>query len=243
MTADQDCNICNELWARRETQLSAALGRQDIRSAVLSSSRAYAVIPSLGPLVVGHSLVVTTNHHSSVFGSISSHQQVEELSNHLVQFSRLISSLDNAEVLCFEHGAAEGRLGRTLCSTCHAHLHLVPVATTICDRIIHRFESGWTPLKRLQDFRMAASRYAEHLAVMRLDSAGSLCSGWIGNAEALPSQFMRQVLAEELGLEEWDWKVSPNRSILERTLDLGYSVNTSILDGTQPFPSTLGPRA
>ena len=45
---------------------------------------------------------------------------------------------------------------------------------------------------------------------------------------ATPGQIarMRRLVGEELGIENWNWKVSSGASLLKATIDLGFSVNT-----------------
>ena len=71
------CTICDELRLVGRSRLAEALGDCRIHNAVLCSSRNYVIIPSIGPLAIGHALLVTRDHRKSIMHSTGTAQLLE----------------------------------------------------------------------------------------------------------------------------------------------------------------------
>ena len=65
---------------------------------------------------------------------------------------------------------------------------------------------------------------------------GRLHSGTIANGDGKPSQYMRMVCAQRLGLRTWDWKVDPRTKVIQQTLAIGFVPNQTVL-----FDATTAP--
>src|SRR6266849_5021862 len=140
------CSICDELRAESENRLSSALPGMNIWNAVLATTPSYALIPSVGPLVAGHSLIVSRAHSSNILAG-SSVQQRDEI-------RKLIAALENSlsdrrgpkpRLLRFEHGCNDASVNDVLCSTIHGHLHLVPLNAGTADLVVSDILEKNTP--------------------------------------------------------------------------------------------------
>jgi hypothetical protein len=222
------CPICAELNAEPGTRLSAALGDLSVRNAVLMDSAAFALIPSVGPLALGHSLLVTRTHQSSLFGSLTSvdYKQLQAL---ITRFSATIANrIDSSlEILSFEHGAMSTLPDKELCSTVHAHLHLVPMFDHVVSRIIKSVGGDSLDSLNLPTLSPIIEALTEYLLVFRVSPRGETSSPRIQDASQLPSQFMRRLVAEEMGIKNWNWKTSSDAFLLRETIGLGFQVNAS----------------
>ena len=204
MLETNECCLCAQIHGRAPDDLIAALlPEQPYARRVMYECDAFALVPSLGPLVPGHSLLCPKTHVRSfaelparldaVFTRVKSELQ-----------SRL-AALYDAEVHVFEHGVAAGGT-RTLCTVDHAHMHLVPLPRALADVTP---AGRWVPCEAsLSDLRARAAGqeyiyYESAAGERRLRAADT----------ELESQFMRKVIAERLGTPgRWDWRVDPEPS-------------------------------
>jgi diadenosine tetraphosphate (Ap4A) HIT family hydrolase len=169
----------------------------------MSESDGFAVIPSLGPLVPGHSLLCPRVHLRSISELPPDHER--EYQRAKAALRGRLSALYDADVHVFEHGMARGGR-RTLCTVEHAHVHFVPMppACTVelgPDPRWTRFDGSLKQLRRL-----AAGR--EYIAYEVADGEARMLAA--GESE-LESQYMRKVIARALGRpQEWDWRAKPD---------------------------------
>jgi ATP adenylyltransferase len=221
------CSICAELNAEPAGRLSAALGDQSIQNAVLMDSSEFVLIPSVGPLRLGHSLLVTKSHISNLLGSMTSdsYQQVQAV---FAEFkTKVVDQIDSRlQILGFEHGAMNSFPDKELCSTVHAHVHLVPMFDNAVSRVINSV--GGDPLDSLKPVALSPiiGDFPEYLLVFRTSGNKEIDYLTIRDASQLPSQFMRRLVGDELGIKNWNWKISSGASLLKATIDLGFRINT-----------------
>jgi len=50
-------------------------------------------------------------------------------------------------------------------------------------------------------------------------------SGAVLDASEVPSQHLRRLVADQLGIAGWNWKANMNAELLRRTLALGFEIN------------------
>jgi len=210
MARAEACAICDELGARDESMISQALGDYSTRNVVLDYTDRLAVIPSVGPLVPGHSLMVTRFHVPNLLASLHD-QLIIEVETLLKRF------LHNAwvparVVFCFEHATLDECQPKRICTTTHAHLHLVPLTETQA-REATSLASGTQALISQAPGPCDASYPTEYVALFT--ARRELRSPVIVlDASDLPSQYLRQKVSIVLGLPVWDWRELSNRQLL-----------------------------
>ena len=199
MAAIGDCCLCSQIEGIAENDLIARLlpGEPYVRRVMLES-RHFAAIPSLGPLVPGHSLLCPKSHVRS-FAELDLALE-GEYSRVKEELAETLRRCYGGEVHSFEHGnATDG--SRTLCSVEHAHLHLLPMPRGF---VIET--GGWLELDGSLGSlkRHAAGR--EYIVYQAPGSAVRFAAG--GDFQ---SQLMRKVIADALGHDqEWNWRSVPN---------------------------------
>lgn len=211
MPDPRDCCLCSQIAGRAERDLIAGMlpGRPYARR-VMAESDAFAVIPSLGPLAPGHSLLCPREHVRS-FADLSTGLD-DECAELTVSLRRRLAELYEAEVHVFEHGmAAHG--ARTLCTVDHAHLHFVPLPRA-CSAPVPG-DPRWSPYDgSLEELRRAVDG-REYVAYRTPDGRSRVLAADEGELE---SQFMRKVLARAHGRpERWDWRVEPDAAAADET--------------------------
>jgi len=155
----------------------------------------FVVIPSIGQLNEGHLLILPATHKLSL-GQLDGAERLEfEALKDRVRF--VVTSL-YSDPICFEHGCITEGGG---CGVYHAHLHVVPVAAElpgVRKRLAREFHEHPVVSCDLLATRIAAGRPYLFFETR----AGQ---GYMYEVDALPSQFMRRLVSEELGHSQWDW--------------------------------------
>ena len=219
-----DCPICKELRGDRSSRLAIALDLRGVRSAVGPATENFTTIPSLGPLTLGHSLIVPRIHTHSVLLHAAAKDLDRELAQIIVlNYERLARVLGDTVYLLFEHTSMGAE--NALCSTSHAHLHVVPIPRSSATRVEQRLraEAGQFSLDELA---VKCATMTDFIYARLLDRGTPSATSFLLGSTKRPSQYMRQVAAEALGSPSWDWKVDPASKLLIGTMKLFFSVET-----------------
>lgn len=167
------------------------------------------VLPSIGPVTVGHTMVLTRAHYLS-FAHVPEAlaHRAERVAGHL---SERIGRY--GAVILFEHGPmSENALGGAC--TDHAHLHCLPIGDVdIRPRIEERLAGR--RIESLTELAQQAER-GQPYVFYRSQHGES----WVYDVTVdLPCQFLRRVAADAVGSgTDWDWLVCPRPELVHRTL-------------------------
>jgi diadenosine tetraphosphate (Ap4A) HIT family hydrolase len=166
-----------------------------------------AIGPSIGHFTPGYLLFVPLEHRSS-FARLSS-PTLRNAADYLTFTRLLVSDLYGPPIVA-EHGSCGlSRPGVACCE--HAHLHLIPMPDERhCDEVRAEYiarDAHYVELSSLNDlakwgddpYLYLSVRPGEHL-LWPLSSS---------NETLFPSQFVRRVCSEILGVKEWDWRLDP----------------------------------
>jgi diadenosine tetraphosphate (Ap4A) HIT family hydrolase len=200
------CEFCDEFAGGYENSFAIHYANQ-IASRVIMDQHHFRVLPSLGQIVPGYLLLVPERHYLA-FADMSR----DELKSAEKLKLNLATVLRDAygEYLFFEHGPRKSGAGG--CGVSHAHLHAVPFPyeKDPVARLIHEFAfeevSGLLDLQRLRS--EDSYIYYEALSGKR----------YVFRTPFVPSQHVRRLLAEALGLTRWDWRESTKEETLLSTL-------------------------
>ena len=88
-----------------------------LENTLIAKSENFLLIPCIGPMVVGHAIVVSRNHHPSL-ASMGS--------NAIAEYDQFVKELTRGTTdwLEFEHGATNDNCAGAC--VVHTHIHLVP---------------------------------------------------------------------------------------------------------------------
>ncbi len=196
MSHPSPCCLCSQIAGREANDLIASLlpGEPYARRVMLDTP-SFALIPSLGPLSPGHSLLCPRTH-IRCFALLAEAPYAEYLGlkrSLRSAFERLYS----AGVHLFEHGmAASG--DRVPCSVEHAHLHLAPLpGRAALDA------GGWTGFDGSREQLRAITQGREYLFYETPDGE---CRLRLAPPEGFESQYMRRLL----GGGQWNWRDFPD---------------------------------
>jgi ATP adenylyltransferase len=170
---------------------------------ILFESSSFAVIPSLGPLTSGHSLLCPKSHIRS-FAQFESRDEAE----FLAMKARLRATLGQAyghSIALFEHGMATTG-GHILCTVDHAHMHFVPVPREF--DLGDPNEGGWVVF----DGSLAAlHKIAGTREYIFYESPAGESLVLTAEDRVFESQYMRRIIANRLGNTiPWNWRETPS---------------------------------
>lgn len=200
MMREKNCCLCSQIDGDRNNDLIAtSLGTADYVRRVPFESRHFAVIPSLGPLVPGHTLLCPKQHFKS-FASLPVNIDVEYLAVRQ-QLTEVLTSVYGMPIHCFEHGTAK-ESEHAVCTVEHAHLHFVPTEVEVWEELGRKFIWEHTD-GTISDLERTVQGL-EYLFYGSPDGKHKVTKARIGTFE---SQYIRKVFAKALGRPlAWNWR-------------------------------------
>lgn len=198
------CAICAQLEGHHQHDLLHEILGGPYRRRVLLENDSVAVLPSVGPLKVGHVLLVPQKHRTRM-------ADVALLETFMTQVLGTLEQQFAAPVHRFEHGAS--RDGAAVpCTVSHAHLHLLPTNVRInLDQSPYVWdkasENTWPKL--VGDGEYLYYRSPE----------GTV---WVARTrgKSFKSQHLRRLFAGSLGVaDEWNWREYPREDVIRETLE------------------------
>jgi diadenosine tetraphosphate (Ap4A) HIT family hydrolase len=202
----QDCEFCDEFERGiRRPEVDAQLSETS-RLAVFGPVVA---LPSVAPLARGHVLVSPRSHRQSLRQcDRGEFDAVVGVALQLgVHFGQLYGPMS-----FFEHGV--GGSDSSGCGVTHAHIHLVPLPDRIHRHVLAALgrEFGLTATGPWHVLMKQLDPTAEYLLFGRPDEAV------VTVGQRIPSQWVRQIVAQELG-KEWDWRGFSEWPVFTATLE------------------------
>ena len=172
---------------------------------VVASNDHFVAVPSLGSLLPGWMLLIPRRPMPTL--SLMNTEERTALAALRVDLSIRLSAYGKTEY-AFEHGGVSGSI--VSCGVDQAHLHVVPLSFDLL-HAAPRHDLGWRTSVSIYDLTEAETGGREYLFVER--AGVSL----IGFPETPVSQWFRRLIAQECGVEEWDYKRNPNLAQLAAT--------------------------
>ena len=204
------CCICSQIHGDASNDLlTQLLGDESYVRRIPFESESFAVIPSVGPLVLGHVLLCPKAH-------VKSFSQIPLILEHEFvgmkkRLSAILAQTYRQSIHYFEHGSAK-KAQQPVCTVEHAHLHFVPTNAEVWSIIKDEFE--WSKVSNLSDLSILVGDH-EYLWYESPDGFSFVAQGIEGTFE---SQYLRKIFAKALGLEEiWNWREFPRVLTLSDT--------------------------
>ena len=179
------------------------------RDRIVARSETAFVVPTLSPIAAGHVLVIPREHRTSM-AQLAEDERADLLGLGAAVRDRLLG--DNPATLTFEHGI--GIRGAGGCGISHCHLHVLPLplasAQAAFDRFKHRAVGCAVRAK-------STVHPEQSYTSMRIDTQGSSSSSSIRIGD-FPSQFLRNLVEEAMGVPRTNWRDLTNAHLLAETL-------------------------
>lgn len=209
-----DCCLCSQIAGNPDGDLISRLSHDEtyVRRIPIESAN-FAVVPSLGPVVPGHSLIVPKAHFKSFSDVLrgTNYAGGAELQALRRSLSGVLSTLYQAPVHQFEHGSPAGN-PKVLCTVDHAHLHFLPTSVNIQPRLSE--DSRWAPCPGGLE-RLASSTSGKEYMFYESPTGNT----WFAvSVEGFESQYLRRLFAEETGMSaNWNWRENPQPASVNET--------------------------
>lgn len=207
-----DCTLCGQIAGDpRRNDLAALIEAPWALRPVLAENGAAVVMPSIGALVAGHTLVCSATHCRSV---VAAPPHVARDIEELVRKTReRVKTATGSPTHVFEHGSSlHGH--RIACSVEHAHVHIVPSAVDVRGSIAEVAE--WRAVGTDVDDLRSAVGVDEYL--LYAAPTGERLAAT--SVEGFPSQLLRRVIADAIGLAGWNWRTDPAADRVRATAEL-----------------------
>jgi ATP adenylyltransferase len=203
------CCLCSQIAGQKGNDLiSQMLGENAYVRRVAMETEHFVAIPSLGPLVQGHTLLCPKIHIKNM--ACLPQNLCAEFEDFKGNLSRVLGSLFRAPIHYFEHGSPP-ESSRVLCTVDHAHLHLVPTDVTVLDILLE--DMNWQKIQPHIASLRSVVRPGEYLYY-----ESPLSEAFIAQADFVESQYMRRVFSNALGCgNEWNWRTNPRPFQVDHT--------------------------
>lgn len=165
----------------------------NIENTVIYETENFRVIPTIGALVDGYTLIVTKEHINSL--SQLNHKQKEEYKNLVIKVSKTFEKIYGKKPILFEHGTPEITNSMSANSVIHAHSHIVNFEFENEKEIINKY--NFVPIESFDDvinenYIYYQNNNGEKFVSYQFDSV---------------SQLMRILIANEIDKkDEYNWR-------------------------------------
>lgn len=183
----------------------------NLKKNVLYESEHFFVVPTIGQMGIEGYLLLCSKKHYLGMGNIPKEYLIE-LEDILRKTKEIISKIYDSKVLVFEHGPKSDCHNGGGCLD-HGHLHIVPTSLDIVPLLTKSFE-----LEEINDFSsLAEISKAKKYSYMFIETQTG--KRYVVEIKSvLPSQYLRQLLALKMGINNWDWKINPDYETFEKTI-------------------------
>ena len=190
--ADEECVFCTNACQRMDTYES--LGAERFPSYLFARLPGFRILGDNAPLTPGHLLVVPDRHTRSAALLPTTELHVADR-----VVDALMAGLSEAGngAIAFEHGTGACHT-ESACCLVHSHIHVVAADTDVHDWFAQRQVREIGRVDDLTDLAQAGSH--EYLFARRHGHPGTM---WHG--AGLPSQLLRRLIGEDLGVALWNW--------------------------------------
>jgi diadenosine tetraphosphate (Ap4A) HIT family hydrolase len=191
-----DCVFCRPAAVTNDNITFDNTPKGVATSLIVTETSNFAVVLDIAPIVENHCLLIP-KRHLSAFAYLTS-RQWDEAEMLLGQMTKTLARMDGFQPSLFEHGT-HALSNLPSCCVEHAHIHIVPTEEDLTCKIK---EDGFSLIE--------VGGYNEVSPIIRqtpyLYYRASSQEGHFYNASNMPSQYLRRILADSLGLEIWNWR-------------------------------------
>jgi diadenosine tetraphosphate (Ap4A) HIT family hydrolase len=192
-----DCEFCREL--EFEQSSFTDIYKDSMKSRVIYRTPNFSIIPTIGQIVKGYSLIISNKHCASI-GSLRQ-EESQELELLMKVLERAFLKAYNKQSIFFEHGVPCDDKNRGGCGITHLHLHAVPLNDNV--DLLNEISKDFN-FKKIQSFyELRDMIYHDNAYILYINQNKEK---FVAEQNNLPSQYMRCALAKIVGEELWDWR-------------------------------------
>jgi diadenosine tetraphosphate (Ap4A) HIT family hydrolase len=197
----------------------------DIRleeSKVLYESDNFFVAPTIGPIGIEGYLLVLSKECFHGMGEVpeSLYQELDEVQEHT---SRVIEEVYGSRPQIFEHGPRIKQFRGGGCLD-HAHLHIVPkvnIMNNIAVDLLNRLSetNKFYRVDRVEGYKRVIDIFNERKSSYFIAESPEKKRTVVEVNFYIPSQYMRRMIADIRGTNDWNWKEFPQLDVVDRTIE------------------------
>ena len=185
---ERHCTYCKNIFS------SMIQDQREPWDKIIHETSGFVVTPTVGALIEGWTLIISRRHVPAM-GALAE-EELYELKDLAVRVRNLVEQ-EYGNTIIFEHGpACEGtKFG---CGIDHAHFHVVPLSISISPLVEAELESNliWETITDLRDLSRIHQKGIPYLYILE----NGTNQGILACPQDIPSQFMRRVIANFLGV-------------------------------------------
>lgn len=192
------CEYCQEIQSPSESRFGQIYDGI-IDSRIMIRTKNFVVMPTLGQIFKGSVLILPLAHIETL--AALPYEQVTELEALLAQVQAKSRSIGHPVFL--EHGSTKESAGS--CGIYHAHLHVVPLPTSVQPQEFLPASGAISTFATLSDALSALTDTPHYLLAGDGTSVHVIDTALL--SEAPGSQFFRRRLVSKFGVNRpWDWR-------------------------------------
>lgn len=183
-----------------------------LKSNVLYESDNFFVVPTIGSMKINGYLLICSKKHFISIGNTPEEYEAEI--NDILNLTRkILIEKYNQRIIVFEHGP---KLKCNKGGGCidHAHLHLIPTPVDIVNFLNKKFN-----LEEINNFNKIREIYNKQEKSYIYIENHDLKKYVIELEFSIPSQYLRQIIASELKINNWDWRINPDHETFKETIE------------------------
>ena len=183
------CEFCTEIHDPEDSLFGKLYMNAKIPSRIMKDCEHFVVMPTIGHFLKHYLLVISKRHIESM--SKLTDEELSELEDLLNGLKEKLASYGH--VVCFEHGG--GSFKYSTCSVYHAHIHIIPVPTSLDLTSFLLEEENISRFHTFTECYQSLRNTPQYLMAMNAD--GSIYATDISKTqERYVSQFFRMKIAE-----------------------------------------------
>lgn len=192
------------------------------KNRIIAETNSFVVFPTTGGFIDNYQLIVPKKH-INCFGELST-KQLKELKEIIEWQKNINKEYFDMNSSMFEHGCLKpsNESGKSII---HAHLHIFPNNKTLFDEI-NKYGFGIKQINNINDLQTICRQYKKYLYYCDIDG-----KNYIMTHEGIPSQFLRKVLADSMGIDNWNWREEPYFDAIEKSINFYNSKSLVFKEG------------
>lgn len=189
-----ECTLCKIV--------SKKVDEREIYNTLLYQSKNFQCVPGLGAFIEGYSLIISKSHVLNT--GCFSLKIIKELEDFIQTVMIALKEVYKKNLIVFEHGPINNKMHAGSCID-HHHIHIFPIEMPKAPPIMVKnfvTHSSIYSMNSLRHFNKEGIPY-----IYFMSSTGDQ---YVFETPILPRQYVRQVLAKEIGKsQDWDWREKP----------------------------------
>lgn len=186
------CPFCDEFKDNTNNPIN--------KNRIIAETENFVVLPTTGGFVENYQLIIPKKH-INCFGELSN-DELKEMKSIIEWQKKINKNYFKSKTSMFEHGALHphNESGKSIV---HAHMHIFPNNISLLNEI-SKYNFNVEEISDMCDLRNICNEKESYLYYSDIDN-----KNYVISHEGIPSQFLRKILASNIGIKNWNWREYP----------------------------------